>query len=146
MVMSLIQLLYIFIFLDDEYKQIIKDIGNGLSLVSVQDLNVNRKTESESNNCFSLVSNNEIPEVKHSFEEKEETISSPSSFEPNEQERIIFDKLWNNRVRIQMQHQQLMTKAARLLSLSSFNNDLIDKKNIQLNNTSDIQTMPLARY
>lgn len=45
-----------------------------------------------------------------------------------------------------MQHQQLMTKAARLLSLSSFNNDLIDKKNIQLNNTSDIQTMPLARY
>lgn len=50
--------------------------------------------------------------------------SSVSSFyEPSEHDQMLFDQITNNRTRIQMQHQQLMLRAAKLLSYSSNTND-----------------------
>jgi len=43
----------------------------------------------------------------------------PSSYQPTEEERALFRQMWDNRMRIQDQHQQLMLKATRLLYHSS---------------------------
>ncbi|CAF1071698.1 unnamed protein product [Rotaria magnacalcarata] len=142
-----IQLDNIFVYsMNDEYKQIIKDIGNGLSLVSVHDLNASRYIENKPNDCSVLIPKNEISQGKYSIEEREEIISYPSSFEPNENERILFEKIWNNRMRIQMQHQQLMMKAAKLLCFSPLNNESVYKKTAPLNSESDLPTIPLVHY
>jgi hypothetical protein len=103
-------------------------MGNGLSLVSVQNLNPLEDVENKSSN---LVQKQEIIQEKPSIEQQEEEInySSPLTFEPNEQEKYLFERIWDNRMRIEMQHQQLMMKAARLLCFSSINNDSFIHKN-----------------
>ncbi|CAF2502300.1 unnamed protein product [Rotaria sp. Silwood2] len=142
-----IQLNNIFVYsMNDEYKQILKDIGNGLSLVSVQNIDSCEVVEEKPNNCNSLVETEENCQGKYTVQEKEETKSCPSSYEPNEQEKMLFEKLWDNRIRIQMQHQQLMTRGARLLCFSSLNNDSFYRKDTQLNNESDLQTMKFVHY
>ncbi|CAF4729419.1 unnamed protein product [Rotaria sp. Silwood1] len=160
-----IQLNNIFIYsMNDEYKQILKDIGNGLSLVSVQSLNPSGIVEEKPNICNSRVEKEEnfqgkysvqekhsvqeknSVQEKHFVQEKEETKSPPSSDEPNEQEKFLFGKLCENRMRIQMHHQQLMTRAARLLCLPSINNDSFYGKNTQLNNESNLQTNKIVYY
>ncbi|CAF0893601.1 unnamed protein product [Rotaria sordida] len=156
-----IQLNNIFIYsMNDEYKQILKDIGNGLSLVSVQSLNPCEIVEEKANNCNSLVQKEEnfcqgknsaqeknSAREKNSAQVKEEIKScSPSSYELSEQEKILFEKLWDNRMRIQTQHQQLMTRASRLLCFSSINNDSFCGKNTQLNHEPNLQIMKSIHY
>jgi hypothetical protein len=135
-------------FLDDRYKQLLKDIGNGLSLVSVQNLRPSQDLENKSNtnNCPAVVVQKEeilqeIPSIQLRSEQIEEIDSSSSSYRPTEQEKFLFEKVWNNRMRIQMQHQQLMMKAAKLC-FSSINNDTFFTKN----NQTDLQTMNFNTY
>lgn len=94
-------------------------MGNGLSLVSVQDLNRWKDQERSSS-----VKKPEAFYVKSSVSQQQqqrddETNSIFSNYEPNDQERLLIDKLWDNRLRIQMQHQQLMLKAARFIRFPS---------------------------
>ncbi|CAF1407502.1 unnamed protein product [Adineta ricciae] len=105
---------FLFRFLsDNDHKQMIKDMGNGLSLVSIQDLNVSKDQQIEKKE-----------EKPPKQQQKEETNSVLSTYEPNEQERMLFEKLWDNRIRIQMQHQQLMMKATRFICFPSTNDDI----------------------
>ena len=104
--------------LDDQYNQILKDIGDGLSLISVQNL------ENQSAECSTFVpKNKQLFQEKYSVKETEEINHSLSSHEPNEQEKILCEKISDNRQRILMQHQQLMMKAAQLLCFPSIEKD-----------------------
>ncbi len=135
------------LYVDNEYNEILKDMGNGLSLVSIQNLNPCEDIENKTNTCSAVVKKAEISQEKSSIQQQQdETISSLSSYEPTEQERILFEKMCDNRMRIQMQHQQLMMKAARLVCFSSINNDLLNRKSTQCNNQLDLQTMKCIRY
>ncbi|CAF0734256.1 unnamed protein product [Adineta steineri] len=149
-----IELNNIFIYsMNNAYKQITKDMGNGLSLISIQDFNSSQDRENKlnNNNSSALAKKEEVSKEKLSTEqpplsstqqqsqhEEEEANSTISLCEPNEQERILFEKLWENRTRIQMQHQQLMMKAARLLCFTSV--DINQSFNTK-NNQSDLQTI-----
>jgi hypothetical protein len=76
-------------------------------------------------------------EIKTSIREIEEIkpLSSPSFYEPNEHEKMLIEKVLDNRMRIQMQHQQIMNKAATLLCFASINNnDSFIFKNSQIIN------------
>jgi hypothetical protein len=136
-----------FVFLDDEYKQILKDMGNGLSLVSILNINSPEDTSHSIDNCpLPITEKGENFEEKYSFpivqqeenfdekycvqqEEMRSINSYPSpSYELNEQDKILFEKIWNNRLRIQIQHEQLMTKASRLICFSSINYDSFKKE------------------
>jgi hypothetical protein len=136
------------LYVDNEYNEILKDMGNGLSLVSIQNLNPCEDIENKTNTRSAVVKKEEIFQEKSSIQQQQqdETISSLSSYEPTEQERILFEKMCDNRMRIQMQHQQLMMKAARLVCFSSINNDSLNRKSTQCNNQLDLQTMKCIRY
>ncbi|UJR38516.1 hypothetical protein I4U23_031182 [Adineta vaga] len=118
-----IELNNIFIYsMNNDYKQMIKDMGNGLSLISIQDFNNCLKEQGTKSMKTSSLTE------KEENQQKDDTNSILATYEPNEQERALLEKLWDNRIRIQMQHQQLMMKATRLISFPSINNDLINRK------------------
>jgi len=128
------------LFTDDQYKQILKNMGNGLSLVAVQNINSMEDQTEKPNTCTDLVRKEDIIREKPSIQQIEEIKpssngSSTSFYEPSEQDKILFEKVWENRMRIEMQHQQLMSKAAKLLYFSSINNnDSFMSKNSQIIN------------
>jgi hypothetical protein len=129
-------MLSIQLYLDDEYKQILKDMGNGLSLVSVQNLNSSEDVQNKPNNSSIPVQKQEVVQEKPPVQQQQEEVDYSSSlpYEPTEQERYYFERIWDNRMQIEMQHQHLMTKAARLLCFSSNNNDSFIRKNTQIIN------------
>jgi hypothetical protein len=127
------------LFTDDQYKQILKNMGNGLSLVAVQNINSMEDQTEKPNTCTDLVRKEDIIREKPSIQQIEEIKpssngSSTSFYEPSEQDKILFEKVWENRMRIEMQHQQLMSKAAKLLCYSTMHNDSFISKNTQIIN------------
>jgi len=127
------------LFTDDQYKQILKNMGNGLSLVAVQNINSMEDQTDKPNTCTDLVRKEDIIREKPSIQQIEEikpssNCSSTSFYEPSEQDKILFEKVWENRMRIEMQHQQLMNKAAKLLCYSTMHNDSFISKNTQIIN------------
>ncbi|CAF1409095.1 unnamed protein product [Adineta ricciae] len=120
-----IELNNVFIYsMNNDHKQMIKDMGNGLSLISIQDLNSSKDQQIEKKE-------EKTPKQQQQQQQTDETNSVLSTYEPNEQERMLFEKLWDNRIRIQMQHQQLMMKATRFICFPSTNDDI--KNNNKLN-------------
>lgn len=136
-IFSFLSLLFnLFFSLDDQYRQILKDIGNGLSLVSVQNLNPSQEMKIKANTCTDLVRKEDFIQEKYFIQQEQqppkidEINCDSSSYQPSEHEKFLFDKIWNNQMRIDTQHQQLMIKAAKVLSVVSNNNDSFIKKNI----------------
>jgi len=106
-----------FLCADDRYKQIVKEIGNGLSLVSIENI---RSTDEQVQKTKPIEQKHKEMALVPFKQDKQQSNSSPmEKFEVNQDERILFDKICDNRMRIEMQHQQLMFKAAQLLSLPS---------------------------
>jgi hypothetical protein len=91
----------------------------------------------KSNNSTDLVRKENIIREKPAIQQGEEIkpLPSPSLYQPNEHEKMLIEKVWDNRMRLQMQHEQIMTKAAKLLYFSSINNnDSFMSKNSQIIN------------
>ena len=81
-------------------------MGNGLSLVSVQNINSMEDQIDKSNTCTDLVQKEDIirekplirqgEEIKPSIQEIEEIkpLPSPTFYEPNEHEKMLIEKFW----------------------------------------------------
>ena len=77
--------------LDDQYKQILKDIGNGLSLVSIQNLQSTDEQINQSNKCIGTLPKEDLSEQKSLVLQKQIVDPSPEIYQPNDQEQILFD-------------------------------------------------------
>ena len=101
-------------------------MGNGLSLISVQDLNHSKDAANQWNNWI-------IPhETKRNFQENEFI---------EQQQKTLIEKILNNRILIHMRHEQLMAKASQLLYYPSNNNDPSFENKFLSNNDSTFPTM-----
>ena len=129
-------------FVDNDHRQVVKEMGNGLSLISIQDLHDSKDHDQPWSKASALVKKTDVASEKSSVSQQQFDDDPLSTYEPNEQERVLFDKLWDNRLRIQMQHQQLMIKAARLICFPSTNPDPTNRKTDQ----PDLQAMKRISY
>ena len=105
-----------------------------MALISVQNIDKNEdETVKPTKPVDHLVAKQNLIVEQKPLDPPNEPIKHSSSFssyyEPSEQDHMLFDQISNNRMRIHMQHQQLMLRATRLLSYSSINNDSTVKRN-----------------
>lgn len=103
-----------------------KDIGNGLSLVSIQNLHLT-DDHLQKSNCILPKQDLSKEKLLVPFKQDKQTDSFPiEKYETTQEEQMLFDKICDNRMRIEMQHQHLMFKAAQLLSFSSIQNHMLN--------------------
>ena len=126
----------IFSFEDQKSRHVFKNIGDGLALISVENIEKKEDEPIKPNKCTDLVvSKQDLTEEKCLYSPKDQikySSSISSLYEPSEHDQMLFDQIMNNRLRIQMQHQHLMLRATKVLSYSSTNNDSTIKNNPQI--------------
>ena len=115
-----------FVVSDQQDKYVSADVGHGLSLLSVTNLvdasQGTWKCLASPVTCSStlLKKPNEVVEQSSVRVEESQAKDSSNPFvEINEEERVLFDQISKNRLRIQMQHQHLLNRAAQSLCFSS---------------------------
>ncbi len=81
-------------------------MGNGLSLVSLQNMDLMEDQIIKPNNCRDLVRKEHIIREKPSIQGIEEIklLPPPSFYKPTGHEKMLIEKVWDNQMRIQMQH------------------------------------------